>query len=233
MNIAEAFPVTKDLGLIDASVDSVATTVVRWSATFGQRRKSRRVDSLEDALKSMEPLSADMRRMAIVPTQAGWSAVFQSGINGSDPGSLMPVLAGRLRTSAMRVCSSPPSVKYPATIWENYLGTATPENETVAPHGRTICAANDGGRWRFLSSGAPYDFENIENYLKPRVGDRFTRELLATYLARFSLYPFDDAFYDVTSARPAIIVETVRRWREPRFPEFSYAEVLAGLPWSR
>jgi hypothetical protein len=227
--IDDSFPITSDLGLIQANVDSVATTIASWSIELGIRRTRHCAFSLADAFKKLEPLSAEMRRMAIVPTKAGWSAVFQSGISGSDPSSLMPVLSGRLRADAMRVCATPPSAKYVATIWENYVGSLQ-GHSGVAPHGRTICAANDGGRWKFFSSGEPFDFENGESYAKTRVRDRFTKEMLASYLAHRSLYPFDDSFYDVSLDRPAIIFERVSRWNVHP-PEFSLTDVLEGHPW--
>jgi hypothetical protein len=196
---------------------------------MGIARTSHRVYSLADAFESMEPLSAEMRRLAIVPTKSGWSAVFFSGIAGSDPASLMPVLAGRLLADAMRVCATPARSKYPATIWENYVGNLS-EHEGVASYGRTICAANDGGRWKFYCSGEPFDFEESESYVKPKIKERFTKEMLARYLAHRGLYPFDDAFYDVSLERPAVILERVSRWNvRPR--EFSFADVVDGLPW--
>ena len=227
--IDESFPITSDFGLIRANVDSVARAIASWSVELGIPRTCHCVFSWEDALNGLEPLSTEMRRLAIVPTKAGWSAVFQSGIAGSDPASLMPVLSGRLRTDAMRVCATPGSAKYAAIIWENYVGSLS-ELSGVAAHGRTICAANDGGRWNFFCSGEPFDFENSESYAKTRIKDRFTKEMLGGYLERFGLHPFDDSFYDVSVDRPAIIFERISRW-DVRPPEFSLADVVEGRPW--
>ncbi len=229
MLIADAFPITSDLGLIQANVDSVATAIASWGAELGIQRTSHCAFTLADVLKKLEPLSAEMRRLAIVPTKAGWSAVFQSGISGSDPSSLMPVLSGRLRADAMRVCATSTNAKYAATIWENYVGSL-PGHGGVAPHGRTICAANDGGRWKFFSSGELFDFEDEGSYAKARVRDRFTKEILARYLAHRSLHPFEDSFYNVSVDRPAIIMERVSRWSVSP-PEFSLTDVVDGRPW--
>jgi hypothetical protein len=173
----------------------------------------------------------EKRRRLFIATAAGWTACFQSGIDGSDPYPAMSLLAEKLGVLAMRVCSAPPGAQWPANIWEVYAPT---ELGGVPPlhYRRSICASNDGGRWVFDQSGAPYDFEDQSRYAAPRKRDRFDRDLLTRYLEQFGLRPFSDSFYVVSPESPGVILEANERW--PRaVREFSLDEVKAGKPWER
>lgn len=88
---------------------------------------------------------------------------------------------------------------------------------------------NDDGRWIFDQSGKPYPFEEVAAYWRPRKRDRFTPQMLQTYLAHFGLFPFDDDFYVVNSTSPALLLERPRYRNEP--PDFSLEDVVAGKPW--
>jgi len=225
-------PVTSDLGLIHASVERTVAELIAWHELLDIRYSRRDVgSSFKGALESLPPLSAEMRRRVFVPTACGWTTCFQSGIQGSDPGPAMSVLAQRLGVLSMRVCSTPLGAAWPATVWEVYapehLGGTAPLYRR-----RTVFASNDGGRWVFGQSGEPYPFEDRESYARSRKRDRFTREQLAAYLEHFGLRPFSDDFYVVAPDRPAVLLERLSRSaRPPR--EFALEEVIAGLPWRR
>lgn len=223
-------PVTCDFGLIDASVDRTATALVRWHAGIGTTYSKRKVHSLEQGLQALAPLSAEKRRILLAPTCAGWTAFFQSGISGSDPFPAMSQLAEQLEVRAMRVCALPLSAKWPAVIWEVYAPAAL-GGEPPLGYRRAIACSNDGGKWRFSNTGAPFDFEIVSAYQAPNKRDRFTIKLLASYLREFGLSPFEDEFYPVSSDRLGVLLESRRRWASPP-SEYSLAEVVAGLPWS-
>jgi hypothetical protein len=225
-------PVTHDLGLINAPPKECIDSLRSWHESIGIQYTERRVtSSFADALDCLPPLSAEKRRKLFVSTCSGWTAFFQSGIQGSDPFPVMSMLAKLLRVTAMRVCVTPDGAMWHAVIWEVY---APPELGGQSPLGnrRSLAAANDGGRWTFDQSGEPYPFERIECYARPRRRDRFTRDLLSEYLAHFSLSPFDDAFYFVSAAQPATILEQTLRWTAPP-PEYTLEQVVSGVPWRR
>ena len=143
----------------------------------------------------------------------------------------MSVLSERLGAIAMRVCCTPPGAKWPATIWEVYapqhLGGTTPNG-----YRRSIAAANDGGRWVFFESGAPYPFEKADHYALPRKRDRFTRELLIEYLGQFRLHPHSlTPSTEASHQCPAVLLENQTRWLDPA-PELTL-KAQAGLPWKR
>lgn len=167
-----------------------------------------------------------------MPTSAGWTALFQSGIAGSDPFLVTNRLATTLlRVLGMRVCVSPPGAKWPAVVWEVY---APPELGDDSPLGyrRYLAAMNDGGRWVFEQTGEPHSFEQTARYRLPRVRERFTRDMLEAYLQQFGLAPQSDAFYPVGVAQPAIVLERPATGGVC-LPEFTLEEVVAGLPWRK
>jgi hypothetical protein len=136
----------------------------------------------------------------------------------------MSLFAVRLGVLAMRVCSTPAEKLYPANIWEVYapqhLGGDTSNTR------RSIAVANDGSKWTFDQSGEPYGFEDLAGYSAFRKRDRFTREMLERYLAAFDLYPFDEQFYVVDAAAPAIVLEHPAHSSEP--PDFTLEQVIRG-----
>lgn len=166
----------------------------------------------------------EKRRLLFVATTAGWTAFFQSGSAGSDPFPAMSFLAKRMGVLGMRVCTTAPAVMFPASVWEVYA----PVELGGMPLGyhRSIVAANDGGRWVFEESGKRYPFEKPGSYTLTRKRDRFTRELLAEYLAHFGLEPFSDSFYQVSPEHPGVLLEDRTCW-PLRVPEFTLDEARA------
>ena len=223
-------PITKDFGLINASISACVEEFTTWHGGLALAYERKEISSFGGALEALPPLSAELARKLFVPTAApNWTAFFQSGISGSDPSPVACMLAKLLKVVSMRICASPPGARWPAVIWEVY---APPELGGSTPLGyrRSIAASNDGGRWAFWQSGAPYAFEQSDRYLAPRKRDRFTRELLTDYLAHFGLAPLGDEFYVPSAQEPAILLERIFRQGKPS-PEFTLEQVIDGLPW--
>lgn len=226
-------PVTSDLGLVHAPVGACVAAFTSWQASIGVRFTRRHASSLESCLELLPPLSAEKRRTAFIPTAAtGWTALMQSGIDGSDPFPVTSMLTAQLlKVLGMRVCALPVEAEEPAVIWEVYaprqLGGSSPLG-----YRRAIAAMKDGDRWVFHQSGEPFPFEQPANYGVPQTRDRFTREMLISYLAEFGLAPLCDSFYTASAATPAVVLERTNRWAKPS-PEFTLEQVLAGLPWKR
>ncbi len=221
-------PVTKDIGFIQCPIERAVTELSNWHAAIDIEYLVRNFGSLKASFEFLPPLSTEKQRKLFIPTESGWTAFMQSGIDGSDPFPTMSELSRRLGVLSMRVCATQSDATWPSVIWEVYA----PSNLGGNPlgHRRSIAASNDGGRWTFSSIGEPYPFEQVDAYSRPRKRDRFTRELLDLYLREFKLNPFRDDFYAVSSSRSAVGLERTSRWSN-RPPEFTLAEVSAGLPW--
>jgi hypothetical protein len=223
-------PVTHDLGLVKTDADVAANEYQLWQDSLGAGCVRREAASLTEALDALPPLSMEKRRALFLPTASDWTVFFQNGIQGSDPFPAMHELTRRLGVPAMRVCATPPTAMWEATIWEVYA----PPDQGGPPllYRRAIEAMNDGGVWTFSESGSRYPFEATEVYSRKRKRDRFNRELLDEYLAHFGVRPFWDDFYVPSALQPAFIIERTQRWSEPA-PEYSLDDVLNGSPWKR
>ncbi|MDR3443701.1 hypothetical protein [Dyella sp.] len=81
---------------------------------------------------------------------------------------------------------------YGSTQWQIY----GPERTDWLNVQRSLAASNDGGRWAFVDQGARLPFEQEDFYKKKRIQDRFTPELLESYLREMGIYAFDEGFYD-------------------------------------
>lgn len=230
MLIETWYPVTHDFGLIQAPVDQVVSGLLDWHHGIGIDYVRSSFGGFAQGLQALAPLSAEKRRALLVPTTAGWTGFFQSGIQGSDPFPAMSFLAVRLGVQAMRICTTPADQAEPAVMWEVYA----PAHLGGNPFGyrRAIAASREGSRWTFDSTGVPFEFEDLRAYESPRKKDRFTRPMLDAYLAHFGLSPFTDAFYNVSPDNPAHLLEKRKRWDDPP-TEFSLEQVVAGVPWMR
>ena len=230
--IDQWFPVSKDMGLIDAPINRVVDELINWHTEIDIEYSRRDIgDSFEGALETLPPLSIEMRRKLFVPTVSGWVAYFQSGIDGSDPAPELSILTERLGVLSMRVCVTPVDAVWPAVIWEVYA----PEHLGGKPpryYKRSICVSNDGGTWVFEHRGEPFPFEKQERYRRNCKRDRFTGEHLREYLGEFQLDPFSDAFYLVRPESPATLLERKSRWKR-RVPEYSLEQVVNNLPWEK
>ena len=223
-------PVTSDMGLINAPTECVAREYVEWQESLGRANLKTLIESdLLSALGALPPLSASKERRLFVATRNGWTAQFQSGIQGSDPFPVMSLFSERLDVLAMRVCQTAPNELYQATIWEVYAPRRL-GGDTLS-YRRSISAANDGGSWVFDQYGEPFDFETVEDYKEPRKRDRFTKNHLIRYLSEFALRPFEDSFYLISPESPAYLFENTTSG--PDTNGYTLEEVRSGLPWKR
>ena len=229
------YPVTSDYGLLKCNFENLCCIFEEWSHEIHLSRKKKLLNvSLEDSFNSLEKLTPLYSKTLFVQTRSDWIAVFQNGIRGSDPGSMISVLSMRLKTTGMRVCASPESELYPATIWEVY---DTEENGGIMPLGyrRTVYASKDGGRWVFGQSGDPFPFEDTDRYSQRIKRKRFNRNILEEYLSNFGVFPFDDNFFQVSKSTPSALYEkSAYLGKILNFSRsFTLQEVKEGLPWKR
>jgi hypothetical protein len=224
-------PVTCDFGLIQAPLGLLLSEFEGWHRSLGTNYERTHItSSLEDALGSLLPLANSKMRRLFIATNSDWVACFQNGIQGSDPFPPMSYLARRMGVTAMRVCCTPESAKYPATMWEVYAPDLLGGHPPLG-YRRALDASNDGGRWTFDEFGERYPFEQIERYSAPRKRDRFTREMLRDYLRHFGIELFADEFLRIDAATPAIKLQQVTNTYHT--PEFTLEQVVAGVPWQR
>jgi hypothetical protein len=203
------WPVTFDFGLVRAPIHEVLeSTQALWRQAGLDIDLVEYDQPLEDFFKALEPLSPTPTKEMYLATRFGWTAFFRNAVRGSDPFVPMSKLSRVLQTTAMRICASPANATYQAVIWEVYDTLAQGGNEWG--YRRSIAAANDGGSWVFETSGEPFSFEQIAQYSARLKRDRFTKDMLMTYLAEFGIPHITDQEFLIGStckggifARPA------------------------------
>ncbi|WP_317054824.1 hypothetical protein [Roseovarius rhodophyticola] len=220
MVVSNYYPVTQDFGLIETDPVSVADEIQRWWLELGHRLDVKHEqNTLSGFLSELEPLCAVLNKTLLLPAKNRWTVVYRNGLNGSDPLSIARVLSRRMRVRTMCVCSKPDAV-FPATMWSVY--------DPDAVCRRSICAANDGGRWVFEQFGEPFDFENTSSFSARRKKDRFTPEMLATNLSHFQIDDIGEGLFEDGPTLPGILLS---REVPKTVMTYSFEEVQNGLPW--
>lgn len=185
------WPVTRDFGLVRSGLETVAAMRSRQYENAGLTIASTPLQgSLHDCLSRLEPLSPAATKELFLESTFGWTAYFANGCRGSDPFLPMLQLSKALEVTALRACQSPASALYPAVILDVYDTPAAGGDSDG--YRRSIAAANDGGRWTFAQSGAPFAFEQTEKYDARRKRDRFSPEMLSYYLEQLGIPALSD-----------------------------------------
>lgn len=189
------FPTTQEIGFLETDLETVVTGFVAWLTRLGQKPNQRSIvgGGLHEGLHELLPLTvADRRRFVFFKVSQAWTAFFDNGARGTDAASKGPYLARTLGCRGLRVVSAPDDNRtYGACILEVY----GPEPTDSLNYIRTVGVANDGGRWRFHTSGAPFSFEDLSAYKRRRIRDRFTHEMLANYLDALGVSAFSPGSY--------------------------------------
>lgn len=217
------WPVTQDFGLIRSGLETVAAMRSRQYENAGLHIMSTPLQgSLHDCLSRLEPLSPAATKELYLGSTFGWTAYFANGCRGSDPSLLMFQLSKALGITALRARRSPDSARYPAVILEVY-DTPAAGGDSYG-YRRSIAAANDGGRWTFHQSGAPFAFEQIARYEARRKRDRFTPEMLGFYVEQMGIPALSDEVLQPSGTCQAWLIS---RPDHTHLPRYTLAEAKA------
>jgi hypothetical protein len=227
------YPITSVIGFIATGPAAAAQAYVDWMTPIqAARNVSLQTKTLsgplDHVLYTLQPLtSVERRRFVFVPTDSHWTAFFDSGFQGSDAFSALSYLSKVLEVQSCSVTAvleddqhPPPAGRYGALGLEMY----EPHDTDFLNYGRTIQLADDDGQWVFTARGTPFPFEDLQQYNKRKVRDRFTLELLADYLHHLGVRAFDEDFYRTSPDRPAIFIEK-KGPVAPNLREYSLEEV--------
>lgn len=199
----DLIPLTKSVGLISAELSGAADAYEKWQnailGEYGMWVTRREITGPpQQLLEELLPLTSPVpMRSVFISTRSKWTAYFNNWVGGTEPIGPMKVLARRLGCDAMRVTLSRQTLPdrpskedegtFGSVIWEVY----GPDGKTR----RSVYAANDGGSWKFGAKGTPFAFEDTDAYVRKKVRDRFTEEMLKEYLAAMGARPADESWY--------------------------------------
>jgi hypothetical protein len=189
--VARWWPVTYEFGLVRSDLDTVAAVRTKMYEDAGLQVTGTWLSGpLDDCFSRLEPLQPAATREMFFSTNFGWTAFFSNGARASDAFLPMLQLSKALGVTALRVCVTPTKALYQGVILEVY---DTPHaGGTADGYRRSIAAVNDGGRWVFDQSGEPFPFEDTAQYGARRKRDRFTSDMLLSYLERFGIPRLSD-----------------------------------------
>lgn len=212
-------PVTSELGFIEAPAKTVVRRFRDWYADiYDSPEVSIEIvetsGQLADILSNLLPLGTFRMRHLFIPTASRWTAYFDNGYQGADVFSGISGLCETLHCHGIRAVNVPNTIKkVGAKKWSGRYGAVMfelygPKPNPILNYERVICAANDGGKWVFHTSGTPMEFEETERYSARRIKDRFTPDMLNRYLEALGIHAYEEDFYTATSENPAFLVET-------------------------
>jgi hypothetical protein len=145
---------------------------------------SQSFESTTELFSFLSP-TAPWNRSAIAGI-GSWSAYLSNGPLGTDVG-VIPSLATR-RLEVRSVVAIDSKGLYPSVQLEVFDPGVTDHPSKCR---RSVCSANDGGRWVFGDYGQPFSFEDQSSYGLRRKKDRFTSAMLGRYLHALNV-PVDD-----------------------------------------
>lgn len=197
-------------GFVEGDLDKIGNDLFEWRSRLGRSPVKKEVSGdLIALLRTLNPLTdAGAPRELLVPC-GSWVAYFRSSTRGSDPSSTCAELADRLRTRALGVSANLEEIRYKGM----YLPPGiqfhlwAPDGKPPLLYRRTIDMTQDGGPWFFSQSGEPFEFEELDQYSRRRVKDRFTAAMLQRYCRALGFDPFD---LDSYGTRGLLISNTLR-----------------------
>lgn len=107
-----------------------------------------------------------------------WSALFTNGPRGTDVGLFPSYAARELGRRAIRIVDNNEGGESAARILDIY----GPDGSPPLFSRRSIALANDGGRWVFEQTGAPFEFEDVAAYARRPLTARFSSAMLWRYV---------------------------------------------------
>jgi len=209
-------PITSTLGFLKCDAETAATTFYRWETVIcPQPRRCVEMGnitsgSLEDIVKHLLPLtSCAHTRYLFVPTRGQWTAYFDNGWCGSDPSSVVSYLAEQIGCLGVRAAWVPNTLRNRKGRLGSVVFEVYDKPNPILNIRRSVYLVNEGNwtnNWDFGTSGEPFPFEQTERYQAKRKTDRFTPEMLDTYLKEFGIDAFSEDFYVATKENPAKLV---------------------------
>jgi hypothetical protein len=134
----------------------------------------------------------------IVPTHSAWTAIWTSTFLCSGYDSLSSCLTKNHDLETIHFSSSNGNAWFqPGTV----ISHRTKIGE------RHVAAIQEDTRWIFHESGTPLPEENLTQYRKRKIRDRWNSEALLMLLCRIGIRPWSVDYYDLS--RPVIHLERV------------------------
>ena len=215
-------PITHTVGFLEADLPTVIAADKKWRTALGGYAFRPLQTKFPGLLDSLLPLTGPLLRYVWVRTVGQWTAYFDNFVNGSDPFGPVSYLAQQIGCRGITIGYRPQSSKAEGGTSLSMFG---PEKTYFLNYVRSISAINDGGRWRWDTSGTVQPFEETQQYTMRRIRDRLTPDMLARYSNALGIRLFEDAFY----GDDGCLVENQNDKFQVRTLTLKQAQELAGV----
>jgi hypothetical protein len=127
----------------------------------------------------------------LVPTHSAWTAIWTSTFLCSGYDSLSSCLTGNHELETIHFSSSNSSGWFqPGTVLTHRTKTGR----------RSVAAIREDARWIFRESGTPLPEEDLTQYRRRKIRDRWNPEALLNLLGRIGIRPWSEDYYDLPGA---------------------------------
>jgi hypothetical protein len=233
------YPVTKRYGFLATSFKDVVTGYWEWICNNPYFKnpqdyylEPRFIDcSLREGLDILDPIGYN--QILFCETRSKWTAIFVS-----DCELCISAVAYHLNCQGIEVTLIEDTHDRKTDLGEHgctRLEVIRDANRTkfIYDTERLLYVSKlDGGKkWEFYSFGEPYSFENVECYSSPKITERFTPQMLNTYLNTMGLDIHNEDFY---CKRKALIEYKIKS-SESMYEKRTYANyhLERGLKYGR
>jgi hypothetical protein len=198
-------PTTFSFGFVQSPIAQFSEAFISWrkeiSSKFAVETDFTHFSApLPAALLRLEPLTTPQDRYLLVETKSNWSAIFSNGLGVNDVFSPVSYLSEVLKCCGLLVNSTPDRSHKAGKDGLQIYGAVTftlygPERTDWLSRIRHVGVTKDVGGWEFAAQGEIQPYENAECYLKKRLVDRFTVEMLESYCKALGIELFNANFY--------------------------------------
>jgi hypothetical protein len=202
-------PITFTFGFIESPFDRLSEAFAAWQSRLDTEYNTRTevtrfVAPFPQALQRLEPLTTPLDRYLLVETRSAWVAIFSNGLRVNDVSSPVGYLPTLLDCRGLQVSCVPDrssvAGKDGLRIYGNVSFTLYgPEKTDFINRIRHVSVMNDVSGWEFAAGGQVQPYEQVENYERRKVVERFTPEMLESYCNAIGIELFDSSFYGGSS----------------------------------
>ena len=228
-------PLTFTWGFVESPFSQFSEAFIQWQdkldARFGTRTERKNFRAvLSESLLALEPLTTPLDRYLLTETRSGWSAIFANGLRVNDvysPVSYLPTVLGCRGLEIACVpdrshCADKDGLQiYGAVKFALYGPNKTDWINRI----RSVSVTNDVGGWEFAAQGEAQPYEQIENYRKRKIVDRFTPEMLESYCGALGIELFNSDFY----GERCLLGHTTKRAASAQGPIMSISEARSHV----
>ncbi len=193
-------PLTGTIGFIMAPTSVVAQKFYDWQTRVFRktivslRLKEKKYTCFHDIMALLQPLASSATKWVFVPVGTNITAMFSNCSFGQDPSPLSVISVNHCGVKGIRltaVSNAHRGEKYDARIIEIY----SPNSGSILDIERSIYCANDGGKWKFGTSGKPYPFEDEAQYKEKQIQKRFSLNDVWRFMRHFEIDANNESFY--------------------------------------